>query len=97
MAGGYQDGKERAGYLMPEKDPKYGHLGKVVMRTPSPFPIRTYDLNTQFQRECLASSYPSLFGFDRSTGFYGMPALSDLPDNVLKDVLVTSLIVRTTG
>ena len=97
LVDGHRDGIERAGYLLPERDQKFRHLGRVVQRTPSPFPIRTYDLGTQFQRECANSSHPLLFGHDQSTGDYGMPALSELHRNVVKDLLLTTLIVRTTG
>ena len=97
IVSGYKDGKERAGYLMKEKEAKYKHLGKVIMRTPLPFPIRTYDLNTQFQRECCALSHTSLYGVEKTTGYYGMPMFSALTEQVLKDVIVTSLIVRTAG
>jgi hypothetical protein len=88
---------EMAGYLMTEQDHNYADLGQVVQRSPTPFPIRTYDLNTQFQRECCASTEPSLFGYDEETGKYGMPMLSEVSDEVLKNVIITSLIVRTTG
>ena len=36
----------KAGYLMSHEEPKYDVLGKVVQRTPSPFPICTYDMPT---------------------------------------------------
>jgi hypothetical protein len=97
MVRGKHDGIERAGYLMPSKDHKYEHLGKVIQRSPMPLPIRTYDLVTQFQRECCVTSNPDLFGCDADTGQYGMPPMSRLTEQALKDVIITSLITRTTG
>ena len=86
-------GKTQAGYLI---DDKFTPLGKVVHRCPLPFPIRTYDMCTQFQRECAAESASDLFGNDPDFS-YGMPYIADVPSNMLKRILITSLVVRTAG
>ena len=88
-------GHIQAGYL-PCSEGKYERLGKVVQRCPMPFPIRTYDMCTQFQRECACVSCPDLFGPDKD-GVYGMPYISEVSNDMLKLTLITSLVVRTSG
>jgi hypothetical protein len=97
MTKGSLDGIEKAGYLMPSREPKYLPLGQVIQRIPMPFPVRSYDLVTHFQRDCCASPHPDLFGHDDTAGWYGMPMMSEIGETTLKDIVITSLITRTTG
>jgi hypothetical protein len=88
---------KQAQYLSQTELPKFDILGKIVTRNPLPFPIRTYDMPTHFQREGASSSFPPLFGYDTVAKHYKMPSVDSIDDDILEQLILTSLIVRTTG
>ena len=88
---------KQAQYLCQNKLNKFNVLGKIITQNPLPFPIRTYDMPTHFQRECAAESFPNLFGFNNQADHYKILCIYEVNANVLEQLILTSLIVRTTG
>ena len=93
-------GRPVASYLRRNKYTK--RLGHLVRRSPSPFPLRSYDMATQFIRESIAADYPLSFGFVENGDTCMVRPLQWFDQDkdrmgVLKKIILTSLIVRSTG